>query len=58
MQTKSPQDKVKICIDCGEEFKFTESEQKFFKDLGYTEPKRCPSCRRIKKAERTRNEQT
>jgi CxxC-x17-CxxC domain-containing protein len=46
-------DKTIQCVDCGTEFSFTAEEQEFFQTKGYTnEPKRCPSCRQARKAER------
>jgi uncharacterized protein with PIN domain len=43
-------DKKLICRDCNEEFVFTEGEQKFYAEKGFTnEPTRCPECRRAKK---------
>ena len=45
------QDKTLICRDCGKEFVWTASEQKFYHDKGFeNEPVRCPSCRALKKA--------
>jgi len=47
------QDKSIQCSDCGATFTFTAEEQEFFQSKGYTnEPKRCPSCREARKAER------
>lgn len=43
-------DKTLQCRDCGNDFVFTAGEQKFFKEKGFTEPVRCPKCRRAKKA--------
>lgn len=45
-------DKVLTCSDCGQEFTFTASEQQFFADRQFTEPRRCPSCRAARKASR------
>ncbi len=48
------QDKSLQCSDCGTTFTFTAEEQEFFQSKGYTnEPKRCPSCRQARKAQRT-----
>jgi hypothetical protein len=48
------QDKSILCSDCGATFVFSAEEQEFFQSKGFTnEPKRCPSCRRAKKAERS-----
>lgn len=38
------------CVDCQSEFVFTESEQEFYKDKGFENPKRCKKCRIAKKA--------
>jgi len=47
----SYQDKSITCRDCGHEFTFTASEQQFFAEKGFVnEPKRCPTCRRAKRA--------
>ncbi len=47
------QDKSIQCSDCGATFTFSVEEQEFFASKGYTnEPKRCPSCREARKAER------
>ena len=41
---------VKIkCQDCGEEFIFSERDQKFYEEKGFQPPKRCKNCRNIKK---------
>jgi len=40
------------CRDCQQEFTFTEGEQQFFSQRGFTEPTRCPDCRRKRKMER------
>ena len=47
------QDKSLQCADCGTTFTFSTAEQEFFQSKGYTnEPKRCPTCRQSRKAER------
>ncbi len=38
-------DKTLTCADCGQEFTFTASEQDFYAERGFTEPRRCGSCR-------------
>ncbi len=44
------QDKQLTCVDCGNQFTFTASEQEFYDKKGFTnEPKRCPDCRMKKK---------
>ncbi|MCI0345899.1 MAG: zinc-ribbon domain containing protein [Chloroflexi bacterium] len=45
-------DKNLTCADCGNEFVFTASEQDFYAQRGFTEPRRCPSCRASRKAAR------
>jgi len=50
------EDKSLQCSDCGITFTFDAEEQEFFQSKGYTnEPKRCPSCREARKAERYEN---
>jgi CxxC-x17-CxxC domain-containing protein len=50
------EDKVLECSDCGATFTFSAEEQELFQSRGYTnEPKRCPSCRQARKAERGGN---
>ena len=45
-------DKTLSCADCRQEFVFTASEQQFYADRQFTEPRRCPSCRASRKAAR------
>lgn len=46
-------DKSLQCFECGATFSFTAEEQEFFASKGYTnEPKRCPSCREARRANR------
>ena len=45
-------DKNLTCSDCSQEFVFTASEQDFYSQRGFTEPRRCPSCRASRKAAR------
>ncbi len=50
------QDKSIQCSDCGTTFTFSGEEQEFFQSKGFTnEPKRCPTCRQTRKAERNGN---
>jgi CxxC-x17-CxxC domain-containing protein len=46
-------DKTLTCRDCGNSFTFTEGEQDFYAQKGYSEPGRCPDCRAAKKAARS-----
>lgn len=49
----SPADRTLQCSDCGTSFTFSAEEQEFFASKGYTnEPKRCPTCRQAKRAQR------
>jgi DNA repair exonuclease SbcCD ATPase subunit len=34
-----------ICRQCGQEFIFTQSEQEFYEQQGFVQPRRCPQCR-------------
>jgi CxxC-x17-CxxC domain-containing protein len=45
-------DKVLTCADCSQDFVFTASEQDFYAGRGFTEPRRCSSCRASRKAAR------
>lgn len=46
-------DRTITCFDCGNEFEFSAGEQEFYAQRGFTEPpKRCASCRAIRKAAR------
>ncbi len=45
-------DKTLTCADCGQEFIFTASEQEFYAARGFSEPRRCPTCRAARKAQR------
>jgi len=41
-------DKIITCIQCGEEFVFSASEQERFRSRGFDFPKRCLDCREKK----------
>ena len=45
-------DKTLTCADCGQQFVFTASEQDFYAQRGFSEPRRCSSCRASRKAAR------
>ncbi len=49
-------DKTLVCSDCGQEFVFTAREQEFYSQKGFTDPRRCPSCRASRKAARQGSE--
>ena len=42
-------DRQLTCLDCGREFTFTSGEQRYFWAKGLSEPKRCKSCRMLRK---------
>ncbi|MBX5491524.1 MAG: zinc-ribbon domain containing protein [Chloroflexi bacterium] len=47
-------DKSLVCRDCGSTFTFTEGEQEFYAQKGFTnEPSRCPDCRAARKQGRS-----
>lgn len=43
-------DRTLTCADCGQEFVFTGSEQQFYNDRGFSDPRRCRNCRAQRKA--------
>lgn len=45
-------DRTLVCRDCGQEFVFTEGEQAFYMERGFSEPQRCSACRSKRKQER------
>ncbi len=45
-------DKTLICADCNQEFNFSASEQQFYADRQFSEPRRCSTCRAVRKAAR------
>lgn len=45
-------DKTLVCQDCNQEFVFSASEQQFYADRQFSEPRRCPSCRAARKTQR------
>lgn len=45
------------CVDCGNDFQFTDRDQEFFASKGFTPPKRCRPCRDIKKQAKVRQDQ-
>ena len=49
-------DKQLTCKDCGANFVFTEGEQTFYQEKGFTnEPTRCPECRKAHKSAKFNN---
>jgi CxxC-x17-CxxC domain-containing protein len=51
-------DRVLTCADCGQEFVFTASEQQFYSEKGFSEPRRCQSCRASRKEARNGGSQS
>jgi CxxC-x17-CxxC domain-containing protein len=45
------EDQQLMCSDCGQAFTFTAEDQEFFRERGYSSPKRCKPCRQAKKNE-------
>ncbi len=45
-------DRTLTRADCGQEFVFTANEQDFYSERGFSDPRRCPSCRAQRKAQR------
>ncbi len=50
---KVAQDQQLICSDCGQSFAFSAEDQEFFRERGYSAPKRCKTCRQAKKNEQS-----
>ena len=47
------EDRDLTCVECNQTFVFTADDQQYHSDKGYTnEPKRCPSCRQARRANR------
>src|SRR4051812_11940 len=47
-------DRSLTCIDCNKPFVFDVGEQQFFKSKGFSDPKRCPDCRKKIKSQMKR----
>ena len=45
----------KTCRDCGKSFEITRAEHIFFESRSLALPKRCPDCRKARKAQRKEN---
>ena len=49
------EDRTLSCNECGQSFIFSADDQAYHAEKGYTnEPKRCPTCRQAKRAQRKR----
>ena len=47
------EDQQLMCSDCGQSFTFSADDQAFFRERGYSTPKRCKLCRQAKKQEQS-----
>ncbi|HCV27105.1 MAG TPA: hypothetical protein DGB32_02145, partial [Dehalococcoidia bacterium] len=45
------QDRNIACVECGQEFVFSADDQQYHSERGYSDPKRCPSCRAARRAQ-------
>jgi len=43
---------IKIVCKCGQSFTFTDKDQKFYKEKGFPNPKKCKACRQKKQNHR------
>jgi len=43
-------DKTLTCVECNSQFTFSADDQAFHAQKGYTDPKRCPSCRSARRS--------
>ena len=50
---ESGKDQTFTCVDCGKEFQMTAKNIAWFNQQGFILPKRCPECRKKRKAERS-----
>ena len=41
---------IKVCKECGEKFELTDKDLTWYKEKGFSEPKRCKSCRALRRA--------
>ncbi|HET8586426.1 MAG TPA: CxxC-x17-CxxC domain-containing protein [Candidatus Limnocylindria bacterium] len=52
MYSTTYDDRTLTCADCGTQFTFSASDQQFYADRQFSEPRRCPTCRAARKAAR------
>ena len=45
------QDRSLTCGECGNTFMFGADDQRYHMEKGYTDPKRCPSCRQQRRSQ-------
>ena len=42
-------DRVLTCVNCGNNFTFSAEDQEYHSSRGFTDPRRCPSCRQARR---------
>lgn len=52
MYASTYSDKTLVCADCGQEFTHSAQDQQFYAERQFSEPRRCPTCRAVRKAAR------
>ena len=45
------QDRNITCVECSQDFAFSADDQQYHSERGYSDPKRCPSCRAARRAQ-------
>lgn len=40
----------RICKECGDRFEITDDDQRWYKEKGFQLPRRCKSCRKLRRA--------
>jgi CxxC-x17-CxxC domain-containing protein len=45
------QDRNIGCVECSQEFVFSADDQQYHSERGYSDPKRCPSCRAARRSQ-------
>lgn len=45
-------DKTLTCVECNASFAFSADDQRYHLERGFSDPKRCPSCRQARRASR------
>lgn len=51
MDSESEQDQMLKCSDCGADFAFTARDQAFYRERGFSPPRRCRNCRQKRKSD-------
>lgn len=46
------EDRTLTCVECGADFTFSADDQQFHASRGFQDPKRCPTCRQARRADR------